>query len=211
MNLFSPDSRLMKLLTLLGQLMVLNILWLLCCLPVLTIGPSTTALYVLLRRIIRGEPPRLLTDFFRAFRENFLKGFLLNLILLLPMLQMLYFFFMMRTGQIVSGGPLRVFSWIAIVIIGMVWSYVWPLNAWFENSVSQTLKNALLLPVSSPIAGLLVTGLNLCPLIVLYMSLEAYFGLMYFWLTLGGALIAFFNTRLLLAQFRPFMPQDEEQ
>ena len=209
MKLFHPDSRLMKLLTLVGQLMLLNIVWLICCIPVLTVGPSTTAMYVILRRLLRKEGPSILPDFFRAFRDNFKKSFLLNLILLIPMAMVVSLLYLTQSRSLAAAG-FNLFAWIAIVVITMVWSYVWPLNAWFENSLGQTLKNAFLLPVSSPIAGLLATAMNLIPIVLLSVSLELFFRLLYFWLVLGGALIAFFNARLLLLQFRPFMPEEPQ-
>ena len=49
-----------------GQLMMklcysccLNILWFLCCIPIVTIGASTTALYYTSLKIVRGGGPRL--------------------------------------------------------------------------------------------------------------------------------------------------------
>ena len=72
-----------------GQLMMklcysccLNILWFLCCIPIVTIGASTTALYYTSLKIVRGEDHALTRMFFRSFRENFRQSTVLWLILL---------------------------------------------------------------------------------------------------------------------------------
>ena len=72
-----------------GQLMMklcysccLNILWFLCCIPIVTIGASTTALYYTSLKIVRGEDRALTRMFFRSFRENFRQSTALWLILL---------------------------------------------------------------------------------------------------------------------------------
>ena len=93
----------------------------------------------------------------------------------------------------------------------MVWSYVWPLTAWFENSLGNTLKNAFLLPLSSPIAGLFCAGMNLLPWIILTVNLEAFMRISFLWLIIGAALTAYYITKLLLLQFKPLLPAEPEE
>ena len=211
MNIFSPDSKLMQILTRAGELLAVNILWAICCVPILTIGPSTTAMYVVVRRVARGDGSTVIPEFFRAFAQNFKKSFLLGLILLIPMLLAAGYLFLLTTGGGIRDTWFRVFGWIAVVIIGMVWSYVWPLTAWFENSLGNTLKNAFLLPLSSPVAGLFCAGMNLLPWIILTVNLEAFMRISFLWLIIGAALTAFYITKLLLLQFKPLLPAEPEE
>ena len=75
-RLFDLDSPLMRFLSGAADLAALNLLWLACCLPVVTIGPSCTALYYVARRIARREAPPVAKTFFRAFRANFRQSLL---------------------------------------------------------------------------------------------------------------------------------------
>lgn len=61
----------------------LNLLWLLCCLPIFTVGPSTAALYSALFRLCRGRESYLHRDFFRAFRTHFRRNTVVGVIVLL--------------------------------------------------------------------------------------------------------------------------------
>lgn len=81
-KLLGPDSRLVRYGTTLTSLIELNLLWLLCCLPVVTAGAATTAVYYTMYRILTGEDDAVLRPYFRAFRQNFKQATLLWLPLL---------------------------------------------------------------------------------------------------------------------------------
>ena len=82
MKFFSYESKFSQLLMKLCYACYLNLLWLLCSLPVFTIGASTTALYYASLKVVRGEESYVGRLFFRAFRENFRQATVLWLILL---------------------------------------------------------------------------------------------------------------------------------
>ena len=67
-------------LRILGDMMVLNILWLVCSLPVVTVGPATSALCAVSLKLARGEPVSTLRTFFTAFRRGIGQSVLLGLI-----------------------------------------------------------------------------------------------------------------------------------
>ena len=62
------------------DLMVVNWLWVLCCIPVVTIGPATCGMYTVTLKLAREEPVNPVKDFFRGFKENFKSGLLLGLL-----------------------------------------------------------------------------------------------------------------------------------
>lgn len=71
-----------SLLNAIGRLIFASILWCVCCLPVVTIGPACAALYYSVVKTIRRDRSTISASFFHAFRVNFRQGLLLNLILL---------------------------------------------------------------------------------------------------------------------------------
>ena len=81
-KLFDPDSPIMRFLTQAAELAWLNVLWVVCSLPVVTFGASTAALCTAVRNMIRENGRWNAAAFFRAFRDNFKKSTLLWLILL---------------------------------------------------------------------------------------------------------------------------------
>ena len=62
------------------DLMVLNVLWLICCIPIITVGPATSALCCVSLKLARGEPTATVRTFFEALKQNFVRALLLGLI-----------------------------------------------------------------------------------------------------------------------------------
>lgn len=78
---FGLDSKFYKYGTLLGDLIILTILWLICSIPVITIGASTTALYYVTTRQLSDREGYVSRDFFKSFKQNFLEATAMTLIL----------------------------------------------------------------------------------------------------------------------------------
>ena len=150
----------------------------------------------------RHEYPSILTDFFKAFRENFKKGMLAGLVMLTPLLLMLLYLNLGLSGGLADQPLLRGLCWVAAAVIGVFNSYLWPLLAWYDNSLGNSLRNAVLLPLSSPVIALAVTALNLLPVYLLLRHTYVFLRISFLWLVAGFALTAFVNTQLLRLQFR---------
>ena len=71
MKLFSMDGKFLETFNKITDLVTLNILWLLCCIPIITIGASTSALYQVTLQIAENRDSYITKEFFKAFRENF--------------------------------------------------------------------------------------------------------------------------------------------
>lgn len=63
-----------------GKLIQLNVLFLICCLPIITIGPAVAAMTKITRYYVEGKPVFLFSDFFAAFKENFAQGLMMSII-----------------------------------------------------------------------------------------------------------------------------------
>lgn len=69
------DSPVIVFLTTVADFMMLNILFILCCAPVITIGPAVSALYTITMREARHEGGYIFKPFFKAFKNNFKQAF----------------------------------------------------------------------------------------------------------------------------------------
>ena len=144
-KLFDMNNPLMKALSIVADLLFLNVLTLLACLPILTVGPALIALHDIVIRIVRNEEGYLAKPFFQAFAANFKRGLVLSLILL-GAGGLLYADYLAATAFI---PPLRV-GILAIALLVLAWFfYVFALQARYENTLGGTLKNAMLLAVGN--------------------------------------------------------------
>jgi len=82
MKFLSYDSRFSQILIKLSYTCWLNLLWIICSLPVFTIGASTTALYTVTLKMADDNESEITKTFFRAFRDNFPQATRIWLILL---------------------------------------------------------------------------------------------------------------------------------
>ena len=82
MNIFAFNSWLSRFLYLVAGIVLLHILWIICSLPIVTIGASTTALYSSCMKRIRRDEGYITGNFFRAFKSNFRQSTLIWLLLL---------------------------------------------------------------------------------------------------------------------------------
>ena len=210
-KLFSPDSKFMRFMSVLGDLMLLNFIFLLCSVPVVTIGASITALYTVVFRMVREKDSRsVVVQFFRSFRQNFRRATLLWL-LLLPaggVLALDLWLFSVVTG---------VMRWLSIlflllmVLVLFTAGYAFPLLSQFENGVKGTLKNALFLSLAYLPRTLSVTALNLLPFVLLYCNLYLFLYVGFLWIFLYFSAAAYLNARTLERVFAPFREQKEEE
>lgn len=138
------------------DLMVLNILWLLCCLPVFTFGPASSALARVMITLVRGGSEAVAKNFFIAFRRDFGRAVVLGLIglagLAIAVSDILF-------AVSLSGGMKILFLIVAVLVSSLVFSYlsyIFALHAFFENSIAGQIRNALSLAAASPMETLTI-------------------------------------------------------
>lgn len=147
------------------DLIVVNWLWLLCCLPVITIGPATCAMYHVTLRLARGDPVNLLSDFFGALKSNFKAGLILSLVcgLLLAAAAGDAWFSTLNEGWIQT---LYLVIAIIIGVAGMIiLAYAFALQAMFDSPVKIQLLNAFKLAAVAPGKTILLWLILLIPVI----------------------------------------------
>ena len=147
----------------LWDLMIINWLWLLCSLPVITLGPATCGLYRVTLKLARKEAVYPVKDFFRGFRDSLKQGTVLGLLAvgMAAVAAVDAFFAIGQTGMLRS-----VYLTVAIVVASVlltVTAYGFALQAMFRNSVKGILLNAAKLAVIAPGKTVLMWIILLAP------------------------------------------------
>lgn len=167
MKFFSYESKFSQLLLKLSYACYLNALWLVCSLPIVTIGASTTALYYSCLKLVRDEDSHVGASFFRSFRENFKQATVLWLILLAAGLFLAgdgYILYHLR--QTADGAMAVVWTLVLAIVIAaavlyvIVLEYVFPLVASVSNTNTAMLKNAFLIGTHYLFATILVFAVH---------------------------------------------------
>ena len=167
MNFFSYDSRFSQILLKLCYSCYLNLLWLICSLPIFTIGASTTALYYTCLKIIRDTEGNITQTFFRSFKENFRQSAIIWMIMLGLGLFLAADFYIIYYLRQSANTSMAVF-WtiltavlIAVTIIYLIVLFmIFPLQASVINTTANMFRNAFLIGTHYLFAPILVFAVH---------------------------------------------------
>lgn len=206
---FNPDSKLMTFCGKLVDLTRINLLWLVCCLPVFTIGASTTAMLTALYAFRAGEPCGGKV-FFAAFRKTFGKATVL-------WLAIVFFGFVLGLDYYLVAhldfpGRMAVIGVIFFFAALLLFAFelMFPLLSQFPGSIRDLVVNAVLLILSNLPKLLLVTAMNLLPGLLFLLLPQVFLLLGFFWLICGFALVALYDISVLERIFAPFREHPEK-
>lgn len=142
MNLFRYDSPVMEFIEKVADFILLNILWVLCCIPIVTIGAATTAKYTISMRIIRDEETKVIVPFFQAFKENFKQATILWGIMMVAIgVCIMDWYWIKGKGNDISQFYVVAVFVISVIVICVCLS-VFPFIARFKVTVKEALKAA---------------------------------------------------------------------
>lgn len=147
MKLFDLESPLMQALGKMADLLWLNILTIICCIPVVTVGASLTAMNYMALKMVRDEECYITKDFFKSFKQNFKQGTLIWLLLVLVILFLSYDYYIVGNLNSDFRFVLQIVLTTVAVALFFTVLYVFPLLAKFDNTVFGTIKNAFLISI----------------------------------------------------------------
>lgn len=193
-NLFSYDGPVFAIINRLSNIIVLNVLWLICCIPIITAGASTTALYFVSMKLVEGEDAHIARDFFRSFKENFFQGTLIWIGLLLFGAFIVYDLYIALYVDIGINNILVPVTFFFTMVYAMIFVYIFALQSKFVNKIRHTIKNAIILSLRHlPWTFLLIAG-HVLESFLIYKTLvdvNLFATLLPVWIFFGVALFAY--------------------
>lgn len=148
-KIFGIDSSFTDIMGKLADLVLLSVLWLLCCLPVVTFATSTSALYYTTMKCIRRERGTIGKEFFGFFKSNWKTG--IGVSLCYFVLGVLALLNIRAVGQMEAGSGLYVFYRVESLWVGLLFVflsiYLFPVFSRFEYGIIEGVKMSLLLSV----------------------------------------------------------------
>lgn len=203
MKLLDPDSLVGRLFLRLMDLIVLNVLWLVTSLPVVTLGASTAALWDVAMKMALEEEGSIFKSYFRSFARHFWRatGLFLTAVAAGAFIALDYWA-VGQTGSalgMVSYGLILASAYLYLAVL----SHAFPTLVWFGGGVWATVKDAFRWTMANGIHGVWIVGLNVLPAALGLFFPEIFVRTSFFWMTLGVALCAWFIALRLTALFDP--------
>lgn len=141
MKFFGPDSGFYKFMQTLTDLLKINFLWMLCSLPIVTLGGATIAAFDVAMKLEAQQEGNVGRQFLASFRANFKNGIPYGLLLLLCGYVSWLDFSLFNQIQ---GNPmiLLVMGIVAVFVFLLSFLFAFALQARYENTLIRTLKNS---------------------------------------------------------------------
>lgn len=211
-NFFSMDSKFFVFMGKIADLMILNFLCILCCIPIVTIGPSITAMFYVTMKMVKNEESYIIKGFFKSFKENLKQGVLINLIMLLVAAVLLIDIRIMAAQE---GTVYKVLYTIFLafgVVYIMIYMYIYPVLAKFYNTIKRTFINAMLMSVRHLPYTFLMVLVTAAPFaIILFVPIDGVQSFMMLGgIMFGFSLVAYINSKFFVKIFDNYVPKEEE-
>lgn len=188
----------------LGDIIFLNLVFLLTCIPIVTIGDALVSLYSISLKMARGEEGYVIRGYFKAFKENLKQGLIVGIVLeiILSVLGLDAWFLYYSTESYRDAGLMVTVA--ALVFVVMVTQFLFPLMARYENSISNTIRNAILLSISKLPYTVALIAIGAIPAILVYFTSYAWIYVIF----AGASVSVFLQCKVLSRLFRKI--EDDE-
>lgn len=208
---FNYDNPVWRFIGKFGDLIILNVLWFVCSIPIFTIGASTTAVYYVTLKLARNDDGYTIRSFFKSFKENFKQATIIWLIMLAVGLilgfDMLFFtrggFNMSQQFKTVM---VTIFLAMSIIYLAII-TYIFPLQSRFYNTIKRTFFNAFFMSIRHLFQTIAIIVIDAAVVVAMVMIPQ----IMMFGVLFGFPLLAFINSYILSPILQKYMPKEERE
>lgn len=186
------------------ELILLNILFILCSLPIITIGASVTAMFSITLKMVRGEEGGLISGFWQAFKNNFKQSTLVWVFLSLSgmILALNYFFLQFYTGNFTTIILISLVMFTVIFCMYLV--LIFPYIARYKCTIKQACVNVLKISIANPYLMLLIIVITLGSTILMFFSPYVFVIKLYLDIFIGFSLITYISSFMIRSMFEKY-------
>lgn len=211
-RLFNMDNKFFTFMSRVADLIILNLLCLVCCIPIVTIGPSVSAMFYVTLKMVRNEESYIVRGFFKSFKQNLKQGILINLIMLAAGVLLAIDISICRGTAGSLGKVLIVVFMMILVIYLMLFMYIYPVLAKFYNTIRNTFINAFLMSIRHLPYTVLMILISAAPALVLFIpSAQVQSTVILLLVLLGFSGIAYINSHFLVKIFDKYIPEETSE
>lgn len=204
-KIFDMDSPVMRFLSRMADLMILNLIVTICCLPIITIGASVTAMHYVMLKLVRGEEGYIVKDFFKSFKLNFKQATIIWFIMLVLIFVFVGDYFIVNYSGIAFPEKMGIVLMVIAILVFVVSTYIFPVLSHFENTIKNTIKNGCIMGIMAAPKALLMAALTVAPVVLIFVVPE----MLPMVLLFGISFPAYLGAMLYSGTFKKFEPEVE--
>ncbi len=210
-DFFSMDSPFFRFMAKVADFMILNVLFIICSIPIVTMGASFTAMYDVLTKMDTKKEVPAASGFIKAFKSNLKTSTKLWLIILGVAVFLLIDLYLV--GNVV---PMSINVQVTLFIVFLVMLFVWVmasgyilvLQARIENPIGRTIKMAFALTLVHLIPNSIFTGvISLVPIVLLFGFTQIFFAIFPVWIFGGISVLAYLNSKIYMKILKKYVPE----
>ncbi|MDF2542809.1 MAG: putative rane protein [Herbinix sp.] len=204
-NIFNMENGFFSVLSKICDILFISVVWALLCIPIVTIGPATTALYYATVKVVRRERGYLFREFFRSFKDNFKNGAIIGVII--TVVTIILIFDRTYAKALIEQnnsnlGMILLSVFTAMVVLLLCFTiYVFPILSRFTMTKRQLVKSAFFMSIKH-----LPSTIAMAVIVALFALIS--YGIPIF-IFIAPGLTAFLVSLLMERIFKKYMPKSE--
>lgn len=209
-NFFNMDNKFFTALGRIADMIILNVIFVVCCIPIVTIGAAWTAMYYVALKMVKNEESYIIRSFLKSFKENFKQATIIWGIFLVAGIILGVDFWVM-TGVTATWGKVFFYALgVVALMYAFTLAYVFPVLSRFYNTTKNTVKNAFLMSLRHLPWTILIVLITYLPLIIFFFLTQIFFVILPFWIIAGFGVQAFVSSYIFVRVFKHYMPEETE-
>lgn len=211
-GIFNMDSKFSQVMGRVFDLIVLNFIFILMCIPIITIGANFTAMYYVTLKMVRNEDSYLFRSYIKSFKENFRQATIIWLIFLFAGVFLVSDIYLSTNFMEGAASNLKYVFYFLGAIYCMTLLYVFPALSRFYNTIKHTVKNALLFSIRHLPYTILMLAIVMGPFLVCLNAPASVFSFYILFVLLAGfSATAYINSIFFNKIFKQYMPAEEPE
>lgn len=212
---FNYDNPVWRFVGRIWDLFILNLLWVVCSIPIVTFGASTTAMYYCTLKIAKDrDSGGMFTMFFHSFKDNIRQSTIIWIIMAfiggILFFDIRFFSFYSPINNTVIRMIIFTVTCFLILLWLFIFLYIFPIQAKFINSIKQTFKLALFMSIKHLVRTIIILAGSLIILIAVYYLIMRLPGVMSMLVLILGSGISLFQASQFNMVFDKYINEDNE-
>ena len=194
-NLFRYDSKFWEILEEISDIVILNFLFIIFSIPIITIGASSSALYTVSLKKTNEENISVFKEFMRSFKSNF-KISTLAWIFTIILASMLFLDFYISNLISIKfiGLVLKFISTLVSILLIFNITYLFPMISKFDNKLKNTIINSTIISIQYLPYTIIMSILNVLWIVLLCLLFNSYHSILFFYIIIGFGIVSYINS-----------------
>ena len=191
----------------LTDVVLLNVICLICCIPIVTIGPSLTAMHYVTLKMVKDEEGNVIKRYFKSFKENFKQSFIVGIVFLIITLIFYLDYKILKSAGLEENKIFVIVIASIYLFVCFTVMYIFPLLSRFENTLKQTVKNAIFMSILHIFKTIPMAIIYAIPLIIA----PLHYNLLLVFILVGLSGPAYINSFIWNSIFKKYEPQEVKE